>query len=153
MFPWPSSAQSTMHIYGIGEQLRSRLSWEGGSERMWFILGWGWGGSAGIEGRVTWNPTTLGFYTREIQLAEGIGEQGQIKKIYIFSFIATAIPPIESTFCWGGCLPRTSNSVCSTRFIFKPKYRFYSWNVIGLVWAEMGKFTSEVFYNNLEKTL
>ena len=38
-------------------------------------------------------------------------------------------------------------------FIFKLKCRFYSWNVIGLVWAEMGKFTSEVFYNNLEKTL
>lgn len=42
------------------------------------------------------------------------GRKADLKR-YIFFFIA--IPPIERTFCWvgrGGCLPRTSNSVCST---------------------------------------
>lgn len=112
------------------------------------------GGGADIKGRGEVKSKVPGvFYNREIQQAEGMGGgEGRFKKnIYIFSLMA--MPPIGRTFCWGGCLPMTSNSVCSTRFIFKPKCRFYSWNVIELVWAEMGKFTSEVFYSNLEKTL
>lgn len=144
-FLWPSPVQSTMHIYGIRGWLGSRLF---GREP----LKW-WVGEVLLEGRVSWNPSIPDFYNRETQLAEWIAKQGQIKKIYIHIFTFISIPPIERTFCWGESLPRTSNSVCSTRFIFKPKCRFYSWNVIGLVWAETGKFTSEVFYNNLEKTL
>lgn len=70
-------------------------------------------------------------------------EQSKRGKKYTSLFIA--ISPIGRTFCWGGCLPRTSNSVCSTHFIFKPECRFYSWDVIGPVWAGMGKLTSEIF--------
>lgn len=72
---------------------------------------WEWKWSADIRWGVSWNPSILGFYNREIQLAEGLGSKSRLKKMYIFSFIK--IPPIERTFCWGGYLPRTSNSVCS----------------------------------------
>lgn len=33
---------ASMHIYGIRERPCSMLSWEGRSERMWFIWGEGW---------------------------------------------------------------------------------------------------------------
>lgn len=61
---------------------------------------WEWKWSADIRWGVSWNPSILGFYNREIQLAEGLGSKSRLKKMYIFSFIK--IPPIERTFCWGG---------------------------------------------------
>lgn len=89
MFLWPSSTQSSMHIYGIREQLCSTLSRGGGSVRIWFI----WGGEVGVgvevqisEGGVRWKPNILGFCNRKLQLTEGTGEEGQIKK-YTSSFL------------------------------------------------------------------
>lgn len=38
------------------------------------------------EGGMRWNPSILGFYNRKLQLAEGTGEWGQIKK-YMSSFL------------------------------------------------------------------
>lgn len=113
-------------------------------------VGVGAGAGAQIEGVVRLNPSIPGFQNREIQLAEVIREEGQTKK---YTSLLLRYHQLREHSAWGGCLPRTSNSVCSTRFIFKLECRFYSWNVIRLVWAEMGKFTSEVLYNNLEKTL
>lgn len=72
---------------------------------------------------------TAGCWTfkTEKQLAGGTWErEEQRKKKYIYTSLFIAISPIGRTFCWGGCLPRTSNSVCSTHFIFKPECRFYS---------------------------
>lgn len=111
---------------------------------------WGkWSGNGNREvdtrGLVRQTAVCWAFRT-EKQLARGTRREEKSKgkkKKYTSLFIA--ISPIGRTFCWGGCLPRTSNSVCSTHFIFKPECRFYSWDVTGPVWAGMGKLTSEIF--------
>lgn len=138
LFLWPSLSQLSTALFP-GDQ--------GLPVTMW-VFGGKWSGSGNREvdtrGLVRQTAVCWVFRT-EKQLAGGTWgeEKSKGRKKYTSLFIA--ISPIGRTFCWGGCLPRTSNSVCSTHFIFKPECRFYSWDVTGPVWAGMGKLTSEIF--------
>lgn len=131
-FPWPPPSP----------EQHAHIRYESLGEGLVDVLGRA-GGSADTGGAARWTPAHWVFRMEKSNWLMGTQRKGKGKNIHLFYF---DFSNWENILLGGRCLPRTSNSVCSTRFIFKPKCRFYSWNVIGLVWAETGKFFSEALY-------
>lgn len=158
LFSWQSLQQRTAEPSPVCDLPWGSRIQTGNASSPCFVF-WGWGsvcedvGGLGWEwcsGEIPegwWDKLQVHWAFRtEKQLAGGPWREEESKvrkKIYISFYCNFA--NWENILLGGRCLPRTSNSVCSTHFIFKPECRFYSWDVIGPVWAGMGKLTSEIF--------